>query len=104
MMKISPVESLDICGLSLLSQAKLAGREQLLGQAPLLTLIIIFTAAVVLVLGSADWPFLNAATERRYPSCGERSLFLVRNTCCSRHEDCFSIWYNFEAVIELPVG
>ena len=77
MMKISPVESLDICGLSLLSQAKLAGREQLLVQAPLLALIIIFTAAVVLVLGPADWPLLNAATERRIHPVVNGPYFLL---------------------------
>jgi hypothetical protein len=57
--KISPVESLDIYRRSLLSQTKPAGRKQLFGQAALLELYMIFTAAVVLVLGSTGWPFLN---------------------------------------------
>jgi hypothetical protein len=37
-----------------------------------------FTAALVLVLGSTGMPFLNWTTERRYPSGGERSLIEVR--------------------------
>jgi len=63
----------------LLSQARPAGLKQLFGQAALLELYIILTAAVVLVLGSTGIPFLNWTTDTRYPSGGLRSLMAVRS-------------------------
>jgi hypothetical protein len=70
--KISPVGSLDMQRRSLLSQTKSGGRKQLLGQAQLLALIIMFAAAVVLVLGSTGLPFLNSP--QRYASPHAESI------------------------------
>jgi len=75
-MKISPVESLLMYSLPLLSHASPTGRKHPSGHFERSGLDIMSMAAEVLFLGSVGKPLANLITESLYPMGSERSLRL----------------------------